>query len=203
MVLTHTDRDNLAGLCVCGATGPWLFATAAAVPAGRNSRHCLIPDVSGSARRLPLGYNPAHSLAAVLTTSVLRPPAARTPSPPARAPGAGAALYAVRLVFGSAMVGAIIVGFAAIRRRDVQGHRAWIMRGYAIGLGAGTQVLTGLAGALIGGPPSELRVALLMAAGWIINLGVAEWVIRRPPHPGRVAGAGRPTGVQTAPVPPG
>src|SRR6476469_224256 len=88
----------------------------------------------------------------------------------ARAPGTGDALYAVRLLFGSAMVGAIVLGFAAIRRRDVQGHRAWMLRGYAIGLGAGTQVLTGMAGAVIGGPPSELRVTLVMAAGWIINL---------------------------------
>jgi uncharacterized membrane protein len=101
----------------------------------------------------------------------------------ARAPGTGEALYAVRLLFGSAMVGSIIVGFAAIRRRDVKRHRAWMMRGYAIGLGAGTQVLTGMAGAVIGGPPSELRVALLMAAGWIINLAVAEWVIRQRPLP--------------------
>ena len=71
----------------------------------------------------------------------------------------------------------IVLGFAAIRRRDVQGHRAWMMRGYAIGLGAGTQVLTRMAGALIGGPPSELSGALLMGAGWVINLAVAEWVI--------------------------
>ena len=99
----------------------------------------------------------------------------------ARAPGTGDLLYAVRLLFGPAMVGSIIVGFAAIRRRDVQGHRAWMLRAYAIGLGAGTQVLSGMAGALIGGPPSELRGALLMAAGWIINLAVAEWVIRRRP----------------------
>jgi hypothetical protein len=33
------------------------------------------------------------------------------------------------------MVLSIILGFAAIRRRDIIGHRAWMMRGYAIGLG--------------------------------------------------------------------
>jgi len=52
--------------------------------------------------------------------------------------GAHELLYAFRLVFGSAMVGSIILGFAAIRRRDVTGHRAWMMRAYAIGLGADT-----------------------------------------------------------------
>ncbi len=80
-----------------------------------------------------------------------------------RPPGTGDLLYAVRLGFGSAIVGAIVLGFAAIRRGDVRGHRAWMMRGYAIGLGAGTQVLTGMAGALIGGPPSELSNALRWA----------------------------------------
>ena len=54
----------------------------------------------------------------------------------------GELLYALRLLFGSAMVVSIVLGFTAIRRRDVMRHRAWMMRGYAIGLGAGTQVLT-------------------------------------------------------------
>ena len=47
------------------------------------------------------------------------------------------------------MAVSIVLGYAAIRRGDVIQHRAWMMRGYAIGLGAGTQVLTQLAGSLI------------------------------------------------------
>ena len=86
------------------------------------------------------------------------------------------------------MVVSIVLGYAAIRRGDVIRHRAWMMRGYAIGLGAGTQVLTQLAGALIVDPPSELSGALLMGAGWVINLAVAEWAIRkRPAPPARMA----------------
>ena len=100
-----------------------------------------------------------------------------------RAAGTGDLLYALRLGFGSAMVAAIVLGFAAIRRGDVRRHRAWMMRGYAIGLGAGTQVLTQGAGAMLGGPPSEIRGALLMGAGWVINLAVAEWAIRKRPAP--------------------
>ena len=61
----------------------------------------------------------------------------------------------------------------------MSGHRAWMMRGYAIGLGAGTQVLTLMVGELILGPPSEFSRALLMGAGWVINLAVAEWAIRK------------------------
>jgi hypothetical protein len=58
-----------------------------------------------------------------------------------------------------------------------------MMRGYAIGLGAGTQVLTGAAGTLIAGPLSELGGDLLMSAGWVINLAVAEGAIRKRPAP--------------------
>lgn len=98
-----------------------------------------------------------------------------------RPEGTGELLYAFRLLFGSAMVLSISLGIAAIRRGNVIGHRAWMMRGYAIGLGAGTQVLTLTAGELIIGPPSELSHALLMGAGWVINLAVAEWAIRKRP----------------------
>lgn len=90
-------------------------------------------------------------------------------------------LFVFRLLFGSAMVLSIVLGFVAIRRRDVAQHRAWMTRGYAIGLGAGTQVLTLMVGELIAGPPNELVHALLMGAAWVINLVVAEWVIRRRP----------------------
>lgn len=105
-----------------------------------------------------------------------------------RPDGTGELLYAFRLLFGSAMVICVVLGFAAIRQGDVARHGAWMTRGYAIGLGAGTQVLTQLAGALIIGPPGELGGALLMGAGWVINLAVAEWAIRkRPASPARTA----------------
>jgi hypothetical protein len=104
--------------------------------------------------------------------------------------GDGALLYALRLLFGSAMVISIVFGFTTIRHGDVMGHRAWMTRGYAIGLGAGTQLLTLLAGEKIAGPPSELGRALLMGAGWVINLAVAEWAIRkRLRRPARTAAA--------------
>lgn len=92
--------------------------------------------------------------------------------------GDGDFLAVLRLLFGSAMIGSIIRGFVAIRRGDVRGHRAWMMRGYAIGLGAGTQTLTLMFGEIIAGKPNELGRALLMGLAWVINLVVAEWVIR-------------------------
>ena len=85
----------------------------------------------------------------------------------------------MRLVVGSAMTLFIVLGLAAIRRRDIARHRAWMMRGYALGLGAGTQALTHLPWFLFPGIQGELTRALLMGAGWAINLAVAEWIIRR------------------------
>ena len=95
--------------------------------------------------------------------------------------GAHDLLFFFRLLFGSGMVFSIVYGFIAIRRGDMIGHRAWMTRAYAIGLGAATQMLTGMAGALILGKPNELENALLMGAAWVINLAIAEWSLRRRP----------------------
>ena len=93
-------------------------------------------------------------------------------------PGTGDVLHVVRLVVGSAMIGSLVLGLTAIRRRDVAAHRAWMIRTYALGLGAGTQVLTeGFGQALLG--TGILAGDLQKVAGWVINLAVAEWVIRR------------------------
>ncbi len=53
-------------------------------------------------------------------------------------------LDVIRFVAGSAMAVSLGLGFAAIRRRDIPHHRTWMMRAYALGLGAGTQALTHL-----------------------------------------------------------
>jgi uncharacterized membrane protein len=93
--------------------------------------------------------------------------------------GDGDLLHGFRLLFGSAMVLSIVLSLAAIRRRDIARHRAWMTRGYAIGLGAGTQAPIHLPWLLIVGTPGELSRALLMSASWAVNLAVAEWIIRR------------------------
>lgn len=94
-------------------------------------------------------------------------------------PGTGDLLYVLRLVFGSAMAACLVLGFAAVRRRDIAAHRAWMIRAYALGLAAGTQAFTeGVGGAIFGtGVPAA---DLAKGAGWVINLAVAEWAVRRP-----------------------
>lgn len=89
----------------------------------------------------------------------------------------GPLVHAMRLLVGSAMALFICLGFAAARRRDIPRHRAWMMRGYALGLGAGTQVLTHLPWFVFPNIHGELARTLFMGAGWAINLAVAEWFI--------------------------
>jgi uncharacterized membrane protein len=101
----------------------------------------------------------------------------------------GDLLFGFRLLAGSGMATSLVLGTLAIRRRDVARHRAWMIRAYAIALGAGTQVFTlGIGETIV--EASDLSEALLQGAGWAINLAVAEWVIRRQParrsaHPAR------------------
>ena len=93
-------------------------------------------------------------------------------------PGTGPLLFVLRLVFGSAMAACLVLGVTTIRRGDVERHRAWMIRAYAIGLAAGTQAFTGGVGAALIGT-GALQGDLAKGAGWAINLAVAEWVIRR------------------------
>jgi hypothetical protein len=92
-------------------------------------------------------------------------------------------------------VASIVLGFAAVRRREIARHRAWMIRAYAIAiaLAAGTQAFTvGVGGAPFG--DGVLAHDLSIASAWLINLAVAEWAVRRRPAPRRrpqpaVAGA--------------
>lgn len=113
----------------------------------------------------------------------------------------GLLLYIFRLMAGLGMVASIVLGLTTILRRDVKRHRAWMMRAYALGLGAGTQVLTQAVGEIIAGKPDDLGKALLMGAGWAINLVVAEWAIRSNGNLFRNQSAVGPASAQTSQAP--
>ena len=95
------------------------------------------------------------------------------------------ATSAVRVVVATAMITSLLLGLAAILRRDFHRHRAWMIRGYAIGMGAGTQFFTQAAWLIAVGPVTTSGKTITLTAGWVINVIVAEWIIRR--------GASRPT----------
>lgn len=110
-------------------------------------------------------------------------------------PDSSVLLFAFRLLAATGMAVSIVRGFLAIRQRKLPQHRAWMIRAFALGLGAATQVFTLGFGELLFGK-GELSVALLNGAGWAINLAVAEWAIRRRPArvPSRRGGAGAEAG---------
>jgi uncharacterized membrane protein len=89
------------------------------------------------------------------------------------------AVAASRYLVGTLMLAFLILGIAAVRRHDYFAHGSWMIRAYALALGAGTQVLTSGPPLLLFGEPSELARLLQMDAGWLINALVAEWVIAR------------------------
>lgn len=94
-------------------------------------------------------------------------------------PSDGLILLILRLVFGTGMLASIVLGVLAIRRGDFARHGAWMTRAYAIGVAAGTQALILIIPELVTGPPDVTTRAVLMGAAWVINLAVAEYVIRR------------------------
>lgn len=88
----------------------------------------------------------------------------------------GDLLYLFRLLAASGLGASILLGFTAIRNREVARHRAWMIRAYALALGAGTQVFTqGIGEAVFGA--GAIRTDLMLGSAWVINLAVAEWVI--------------------------
>jgi uncharacterized membrane protein YozB (DUF420 family) len=94
-------------------------------------------------------------------------------------PTDGGLLFGLRLFFGSAMALSLVLALGAICQRDFQRHGAWMIRAYAIAMGAGTQVIVFLPWTLLLGDADTLTRALLMGVAWLMNLTLAEWSLRR------------------------
>ncbi len=97
----------------------------------------------------------------------------------------GIVLYIMRLFVGFGMIIALLLATNAIRRRSFQQHGAWMIRAYALGMGAGTQVFTQLLVILSGQELTITNRFIGMGAGWLINIIIAEWVIATRQRPNR------------------
>jgi len=93
--------------------------------------------------------------------------------------GDGPALLVIRWVFGSYLVVALVLAVRALLRRSYAVHGAWMTRAYALGVAAGTQAFALIPGSIMFGSSDETSRAVAMTVGWLINLAVAELVIRR------------------------
>jgi len=94
----------------------------------------------------------------------------------------GDLLYVVRVLVSTSMLVSIVLAVTAVMRREIGKHRAWMIRGYALGQGAGTQVVVLLPWMLFIGTPSVLQRDVLMTLAWLINLCIGEWAIQRQPE---------------------
>ncbi len=95
-------------------------------------------------------------------------------------------LSVFRYAAGLGMLGSLVAALLSLRAKRYRTHGAWMARAYALGLGAGTQVIThGLW--MIGlGKPTPQERAWLMFAGWFINIAVVEYRFVTKQKTGRV-----------------
>ena len=92
----------------------------------------------------------------------------------------GPLLRLTRLAVGVGMFASLLLALRAIVQRRFEVHGAWMLRAYALGIGAGTQVLVFLPFELfLAGPVHGLPRDILMAAAWGLNLAVAELILLR------------------------
>jgi hypothetical protein len=89
-------------------------------------------------------------------------------------------LDAARGLFGLALLAALVQGVVAARSHDMPGHRAWMIRAYAIGMGTGPVALFMFPVYLITGKPlMGLASDLAVVGVWLLTIAVGEWVARR------------------------
>ena len=88
-------------------------------------------------------------------------------------------LYA-RLLFGTLWAVFILLAIRNVLKKRLPQHRAFMIRAYAIALTAGTLPFIYLPIYLIWGELPPLLDDGVQVIGWIVNLAVAEWIIRRP-----------------------
>ncbi|HSE54062.1 MAG TPA: DUF2306 domain-containing protein [Gemmatimonadales bacterium] len=101
-----------------------------------------------------------------------------------RSPYGGALALSSILVAGGLFLGAAVLAYQAIRRRDRERHREWMIRMLAVGLGVGTvRVIAAPLILLTGQRPLEL-MGVAFWLGFALPVAGGEWWIRvTRPHP--------------------
>lgn len=85
-----------------------------------------------------------------------------------------------RFVFGLGLGVALILAVLAIRERDVKRHTRWMIRAYAIGMGATVVSLVFIPiYAITGEPPIGVTADLIFIGSWACAIALAEYVVRR------------------------
>ena len=85
-----------------------------------------------------------------------------------------------RLLFGIALGIALAIAMQAILKRNFTSHRNWMIRAYAIGIGAtAVSMVFFPIYAITGAPPTGLAADLVFLASWMACVVFAEGLVRR------------------------
>ncbi len=85
-----------------------------------------------------------------------------------------------RFVCGVALGIALICAILAIRRRNITKHRDWMIRAYALGIGATAVSMVFIPiYAITGEPPMGVLADIIFMGSWALCVGLAEYIIRR------------------------
>ena len=86
-----------------------------------------------------------------------------------------------RLLFGIALGVALAIAMLAIRKRDSTRHRNWMIRAYAIGMGATAVSMVFIPIYAITGEPPSMGLAfdIVFLGSWVACIVFAEGVVRR------------------------
>lgn len=96
-------------------------------------------------------------------------------------PGTSTPVLDLARIAASIGLGATLwLAIKAARARDIATHRAWMIRAYAIGMGAATIAFIMFPIYIVTGEPlTGLASDLAFVGSWVINIAIAEWVIAR------------------------
>lgn len=89
------------------------------------------------------------------------------------------ALNLLRVIVALCIATFIAVSVVAVRRGDFDAHGRWMTRAYALALAGGTQFFTHIPVLIAPSLDSDNTELVLMGAGWLFNIAVAEWAILR------------------------
>jgi len=90
----------------------------------------------------------------------------------------GLALYFLRILFSLLMLTFLTLGLISILRKDIQAHRAWMIRSYAVGAATGTMFFVGIAWFTLVGPVNVFGRAVMLGSCWLLTSLCGGYIVR-------------------------